>query len=200
MTTASQRKVGRKIPEYLVKEVLNGVPIHYKGYKAVLRKEKKVEDIMGASGLQIFILRYFTYLLVRQLDENRYFFFTGEGGMHLDHNDNLSGDVMIYEQSKLPVNKIDTHYLDIPPKIDIEIDVNIDTTNFNEYSYINAKTERLISWGVEKVIWILTTSKKVLVAEAGKDWLLIDWSKDIEITDGIQFNVAKYLATSGVEV
>ncbi len=200
MTTASQRKVGRKIPEYLVKEVLNGIPIHYKGYKAVLRKEKKVEDIMGASGLQIFILRYFTYLLVRQLDENWYFFFTGEGGMHLDHNDNLSGDVMIYEQSKLPANKIDTHYLDVPPKIDIEIDVNIDTTNFNEHSYINAKTERLLSWGVEKVIWILTTSKKVLVAEKGKDWLLIDWTKDIEITDGIIFNVAKYLETSGVEV
>lgn len=62
MTTATQRKVARKVPEYLVKEVLNGIPIYiyYKGYKAVLRKEKTLKDIIGASGLQIFILRYFS--------------------------------------------------------------------------------------------------------------------------------------------
>jgi hypothetical protein len=200
MTTATQRKIPRKVPEYLVKEVLDGIPIYYKGYKAVLRKEKTSEDIMGASGLQIFILRYFSYLLIRQLDEEQYYVFTGEGGMHLDLNNNLSGDVMVYEHSRLPVSKIDTHYLDIPPKIDIEIDVNIDTTDFTEQTYIYRKTDRLLSWGVEKVIWVLSASKKVIVAEQGKDWLIVDWSKDIEIIDGIKFNVSQYLEKSGVVI
>ncbi|MEA5458806.1 hypothetical protein VB796_07150 [Arcicella sp. LKC2W] len=198
MTSTAQRKVPRKVPAYLVKEILNGIPIYYKGYKAVLRKEKTLESIMGASGLQVFILRYFTYLLIRQLDENQYFVFTGEGGMHLDVNNNLSGDVMIYEQIKLPISKIDTHYLDVPPKIDIEIDVSIDTTDFTEQTYIYQKTDRLLSWGVEKVIWVLSASKKVIVAEQGKDWLLIDWSKDIEIIDGVKFNISQYLEKSGV--
>jgi Uma2 family endonuclease len=200
MTTATQRKVARKVPEYLVKEVLDGIPIYYKGYKAVLRKEKTLEDFMGASGLQSFILRYFSYLLIRQLDEEQYFVFTGETGMHINTNNNLSGDVMIYEQGKLPTSKIDKHYLDIPPKIDIEIDVNIDTTDFTEQTYIYRKTDRLLSWGVEKVIWVLSESKKVIVAEQGKDWLLIDWSKDIEIIDGIKFNVSQYLEKSGVKL
>jgi hypothetical protein len=198
MTTVKQRKLARKIPEYLVKEVLDGIPIYYKGYKAVLRKEKTLEDFMGASGLQSFILRYFSYLLIRQLDEEQYFVFTGETGMHINTNNNLSGDVMIYEQSKLPTSKIDKHYLDVPPKIDIEIDVNIDTSDFSEQTYIYRKTDRLLSWGVEKVIWVLSESQKIIVAEQGKDWLLIDWSKDIEIIDGIKFNVSQYLEKSGV--
>lgn len=198
MTNVKQRKLARKVPEYLIKEILDGIPIYYKGYKAVLRKEKTLESIMGASGLQIFILRYFSYLLIRQLDESQYYVFTGEGGMHLDLNNNLSGDVMIYEQSKLPTSKIDTNYLDVPPKVDIEIDVSIDTNDFSEQTYIYKKTDRLLSWGVEKVIWVLSASKKVIIAEQGKDWLLVDWSKDIEIINGIKFNISQYLEKSGV--
>lgn len=198
MTNVKQRKLARKVPEYLIKEILDGIPIYYKGYRAVLRKEKTLESIMGASGLQIFILRYFSYLLIRQLDESQYYVFTGEGGMHLDLNNNLSGDVMIYEQSKLPTSKIDTNYLDVPPKVDIEIDVSIDTNDFSEQTYIYKKTDRLLSWGVEKVIWVLSASKKVIIAEQGKDWLLVDWSKDIEIINGIKFNISQYLEKSGV--
>lgn len=198
MTNVKQRKLARKIPEYLVKEVLNGIPIYYKGYKAVLRKEKKLEDIMGTSGLQSFIVSYIYKLLVRQLSDDTYYTLTGETGLHLELNDNLSGDIVLFECNKLPISNIDTHYLNIPPKIDIEIDVNIDTTDFTEQTYIYQKTDRLLSWGVEKVIWVLTASKKVIVAEQGKDWLLIDWSKDIEIIDGIKFNISKYLEKLGV--
>ena len=125
MTTVKQRKLARKIPEYLVKEVLNGIPIHYKGYKAVLRKEKTLEDIMGASGLQSFIVSYIYKLLVRQLSDDMYHILTGETGLHLELNDNLSGDIVLFEYDQLSVKIIDTHYLNIPPKIDIEIDVNI---------------------------------------------------------------------------
>ena len=77
---------------------------------------------------------------------------------------------------------------------------NIDTTDFTEQTYIYRKTDRLLSWGVEKVIWVLSESKKVIVAEQGKDWLLVDWSKDIEIIDGIKFNVSQYLEKSGVKL
>jgi hypothetical protein len=200
MTTAKQKKLARKVPEYLVKEILNGIPIYYKGYKAVLRKEKTLEDIMGASGLQSFIVSYIYKLMVRQLSDDLYHILTGETGLHLKLSDNLSGDIVLYDYDKLPISKIDTHYLSIPPKIDIEIDVNIDTTDFTEQTYIYAKTDRLLSWGVEKVIWVLSASKKVIVAEQGKDWLIVDWSKDIEIIDGVKFNVSQYLEKSGVNL
>ena len=198
MTTATQRKIPRKVPAYLVKEVLDGIPIYYKGYKAVLRKEKRLEDIMGSSGLQSFMVSYIYKLMVRQLSDDMYHILTGETGLHLELNDNLSGDIVLYDYNKIPMSKIDTHYLSIPPKIDIEIDVNIDTTDFTEQTYIYRKTDRLLSWGVEKVIWVLSASKKVILAEKEKDWLIVDWSKDIEIIDGIKFNVSQYLEKSGV--
>ena len=198
MTTATQRKIPRKVPAYLVKEVLDGIPIYYKGYKAVLRKEKRLEDIMGSSGLQSFMVSYIYKLMVRQLSDDIYHILTGETGLHLELNDNLSGDIVLYDYNKIPMSKIDTHYLSIPPKIDIEIDVNIDTTDFTEQTYIYRKTDRLLSWGVEKVIWVLSASKKVILAEKEKDWLIVDWSKDIEIIDGIKFNVSQYLEKSGV--
>ena len=200
MTTVKQRKLARKVPEYLVKEVLNGIPIHYKGYKSVLRKEKTLEDIMGASGLQSFIVSYIYKLLVRQLSDDMYHILTGETGLHLELNDNLSGDIVLFEHGQLSIKNIDTHYLNIPPKIDIEIDVNIDTADFTEQTYIYQKTDRLLSWGVEKVIWVLSESKKVIVAEKDKDWLLIDWSKDIEVIDGVKFNVSQYLEKLGVNL
>lgn len=47
-----------EIPGYLIYETMNGNPIYYKGYKSVLNKTKTIDDIIGSSGLQAFILMY----------------------------------------------------------------------------------------------------------------------------------------------
>jgi Uma2 family endonuclease len=174
------------------------MPVFYKGYKAVLRKEKTIEDIMGGSGLQIFIVRYLFRLLDRNLDDNLFYVFTGEGGLHLSKGNNLSGDVLVFDKQVLTPDLIDTHYLNIPPLIDIEIDVEIDNTTFSDFDYIQRKTVNLLKFGTQKVIWILTKTQKVIVAEPNKDWLMIDWQKDVEITNGITFNVPQYLKKEGV--
>ncbi len=197
MTYSSQRKIP-KVPTYLVKETLDNVPVFYKGYKAVLRKEKTLEDIMGASGLQIFIVRYLFRLLDRNLDDNLFYVFTGEGGLHLSKGTNLSGDVLVFDKQTLTPDLIDTHYLNIPPLIDIEIDVEIDNTTFSDFDYVQRKTDNLLKFGTQKVIWILTKTQKIIVAELNKDWLMIDWQKDVEITNGITFNVPQYLKKEGV--
>lgn len=198
MTYPQQRRIP-KIPEFLVKEILNGLPVYYKGYKSVLRKEKKVEDIMGASGLQIFIISYFSKLLYKKLDDTLYYVFTGEGGIHIDKNNNVSGDILVFEKQKLRPSLIDIHYLNVPPLIDIEIDVQIDNGNFTDFEYIQTKTKNLLAFGVQKVIWVLTKTEQVIVAEPKKDWLLIDWKKDIEILEGIMFNIPAYLEAEGVK-
>jgi Uma2 family endonuclease len=197
MTYSSQRKIP-KVPTYLVKEILDNIPVFYKGYKAVLRKEKTIEDIMGASGLQIFIVRYLFRLLDRNLDDNLFYVFTGEGGLHISKGTNLSGDVLVFDKQTLTPDLIDTHYLNIPPLIDIEIDVEIDNTTFSDFDYIQRKTDNLLKFGTQKVIWILTKTQKIIVAEPNKDWLMINWEKDVEITNGITFNVPQYLKKEGV--
>lgn len=37
----------RKIPDSLVREIIDGKPFYYKGYKDVLRKKKTKEDIIA---------------------------------------------------------------------------------------------------------------------------------------------------------
>jgi Uma2 family endonuclease len=199
MTYSSQRKIS-KVPSYLIKEILDEIPVYYKGYKAVVRKEKTLEDIMGASGLQIFIVRYLFRLLDRNLDENLFYVFTGEGGLHLDKGNNLSGDVLIFEKSTLTPDLIDTHYLNIPPLIDIEVDVEIDNSTFSDFEYIQRKTKKLLDFGTQKVIWILTKTKTIIVAEPNKDWLMIDWAKDVEVINNLNFNIQNYLIKEGINM
>ncbi|MEI7586474.1 Uma2 family endonuclease [Runella sp.] len=199
-TISPKTRKPAKVPEYLIKEVLDGLPVYYKGYKAVLRKEKSLEEIMGASGLQLFIIRYLFRLLDRRLDENLFYVFTGEGGLHIGKGNNVAGDILVYEKQKLTPNFIDEHYLQIPPFINIEIDVEIDNANFTDYEYIDRKTKNLLTFGVQKVLWILTKTKQVIVAEPGQNWLVIDWHKDIEIFDGITFNIPAYLEKEGIPV
>jgi hypothetical protein len=130
------------------------------------------------------------------LSEDEYPILLNETGIHIDTNTNLSGDISIFDASKpLPIN---THYAHQAPLINIEIDVNIALEQEDEKDYIFKKTQKLLDFGVEKVIWILTKSQKVIVATPNENWLIISWDKNIEILRGLHFNVPAYLEKKGV--
>jgi hypothetical protein len=38
----------------------------------------------------------------------------------------------------------------------------------------------------------------ILVAEKGNDWTMFDWDREVEVIDGITFNVAQYLENKGI--
>ena len=46
----------KKIPDFLIREVMDGQPLYYRGYRDVLRKLKTIEDIMPCSTLQATIV------------------------------------------------------------------------------------------------------------------------------------------------
>ena len=52
----NKKKQSRKIPDYLVYEVLNGKKLYRKVYKDVLNQTKTLEEIMGSSSLQGIII------------------------------------------------------------------------------------------------------------------------------------------------
>jgi Uma2 family endonuclease len=189
----------KEIPEALVYEIIDGRKLYYKGYKDVLSKKKKIEDIMGASGLQSFIIQYILKMLFTKVNPDSYYFLTNEVGTHLSKNTNLSGDVYIIEKNKLPASKINVHYLDIPPKIAIEVDIRIDLSDDKDFEYTFTKTQKLLDFGVEKVIWIFSKMNKVVIATKNEDWIVRDWNKDVELIDGQVFNIGEYLKNEGVE-
>lgn len=189
----------RKIPDALIYEIMDGKPVYRKGYRDVLSGKKTTEEIMGSSSLRALIVSYLTILIGKSLDEDRYFALTGEPGVHINHRDNLASDVAIYEQTVLTPEKISKKYADVPARIALEVDVEADVSEMTETGYIRRKTRKLLDFGTEKVIWVLTEAQVVLLATTDRIEL-VDWNRDVEILDGQTFNIGAYLAKKGITV
>lgn len=190
-----------KVPDYLVYEMMDGKPIYYRGYREVLNKTKTLEDIMGSSSLQAVIIEYVLGICYANLDRKIYRLLTNEIGSHLSKKNNLSSDIAIYEKAVLTADKVNKHYADVPAKLIIEVDTDADFENIDPNTYIHKKTQKLLDFGVEKVIWIFTTSQKVMVAERTSDkWYIQNWNHDFELLDDHSFNIAAYLDAEGIEI
>lgn len=194
------QKPRKDIPESLIYEIMDGEPVYYRGYEAVLAGQKTPEEIMGCSSLQSLLVNYFIWLVARHFDETRFTIFANESGLHLDHRNNLSGDFLLYETATLPFDRVGVNYADFPPKIAIEIDTVADFKKFGAFEiYAGKKTKKLLDFGTEKVIWVVSKMRRVWMAERGNaDWVLRDWNLDIELLEGVFFNVGAYLAAKGV--
>jgi hypothetical protein len=197
-TEATRPKRSRRVPKELIWEVLDGQPLYRRGYKDVMRKLKTIEEIMGTSSYQATIVGYIVRLLNRHLDENIYEVWSSEAGLHLKKNDSVSNDIVVY--NIVPADKITTKYADYPAKLVVEVDIEIDPDSMPEIEYLQKKTTKMLEFGVERVVWILTYVKKVIVADRLNDtWLMIDWSSDIELMEGITFNIQAYLQGRGID-
>jgi hypothetical protein len=85
----------------------------------------------------------------------------------------------------------------------IEVDTKADVKDFGDmFSYLSEKTDDLLDSGVEKVLWILTESQKILIAEQGKQWLIAKWDDTISVLEDITINLEELVntLTSGEEV
>lgn len=188
-----------EIPEELVYEMMDGKPIPYRGFEAVLCKEKNPEDIMGSSGLQSVIISAILRHLFQVLPEEKYEMVTNEAGLHLDKNNNLSTDIGIYLSEKLSASALTNHYLKIPPLIAIEIDTKASMISFNNPAdYYHRKTQKLLDFGVEKVIWIFSESRKIMTARSDEDWITADWQKEISLVENLSISLAEILKKRGI--
>lgn len=196
-------KVVSEIPVALVRETIDGIPFYYAGFRSVLNKTKTLEDILADSGLQLFLKRFFFKLLDSGLDALKFVVLMGEVGNHLDHRSNLGLDVAVYDKKILTSDKITTKYIDVAPKIVIEIDVNVEMAEPNENifeEFVLRKVKKLFEFGTEKIVWVFSKSKTVIVARPGGKWDVVDWDQDVELADCIVFNIAKYLEEEGIKI
>lgn len=174
------------IPAELVYEELNGIPFYYRGYKAVMKSEKQLEEIVGYGGLQVFLLNLLADHLRVMLKEYRVL--VGEGGLHAGHKKNLALDLCIYPKASLKFKDLKNQYLDIPPKIVIEVDTKADPDVFQYSTYYPPKTQLLLDFGVEQVLWIFTDAEKIMVAQPEQPWIIVNWKDEIEVL-GHRFSI-----------
>ncbi len=147
---------------------------------------------MGSGLLHAIVLELILEFLFRELKPKGYHILTGEVVFKFAPKSWCNLDIAIYRRGD--IKEISEGFVQTPPRVVIEIDTKADLRKFSTpMEYFHTKTQDLLSAGVEKVIWIFTKEKKIWYAQRGKDWTITDWNKDIEVTEGVKFNLSKLL-------
>ena len=171
----------KRIPKELIYEMAHGEPIYYRDYKKVLSGKKCAEEIMGSSFLQGQLVALIVNILMTKLDLRKYVVVTNELGFIYAPKTWRILDIAIFEKKKVKHEALSTKYVKTAPKIVIEVDTKADVKDFGDmFSYLSEKTDDLLDSGVEKVLWILTESQKILIAEQGKQWIIAKWNDTIK--------------------
>ena len=182
------------IPESLIYEMTDQGPIYYRGYEAYLNGTKTLEEIMGSSILQSFIVTRLSHFITAALiAKNKYVPLSSELGIQLARGKHRAADIAIVRRDQMKKVKDKRKYLGFAPEVVIEVDIKAELKAVDgmadSLGYVNEKTEELFRFGVKKVIWILTDTEKVVVAEAGQPWAFVDWDQDIAVLDNCRVNV-----------
>ena len=176
------------IPKSLIYEMDGDTPIYYAGYREVLIGNKNIDDIMGASGLQSFLVTDITGLLLQAIGR-AYRIGASELGLQLEKG-YRSADIAIFERSQLKSLPTLKKYIPTPPKVVIEVDIKADQSEaVDPTGYFHRKTDQLLAHGVEQVIWIFTETQKVTIARPDRPWLTISWTEPFEVL-GVSIDVA----------
>ncbi len=180
----------RHIPNALIYELVGGAPIFYHGYKAYLNGDKTMEELMGSGYLQVFLIMAIIKHLLSEMPD-AYQVFTNEIGIILKKGDWRALDIAIYRKDALKDVPLENKYLQIPPEVAIEIDTKADLENFTTaMDYVHKKTDDLLSFGIRKVIWIFTNSRKVMAAGVGEKWVTMGWDEPVQVINDIELNLA----------
>ena len=184
--------VVQTIPESLIYEVTDDGPIYYQGYRDYLDGAKTLEEIMGSSILQSSMVTDLVYALISGLDK-KHRVLSSELGIQLAKGKYRAADIAIVRRDQMASVQDKRKYLGFPPEVVIEVDIKADLEAIDglqdSLGYVDAKTEELFDFVVKKVVWVLTETKKVIVAEAGQPWTVVDWQKDILILEACRINV-----------
>lgn len=181
------------IPEKLVYEELNGRKLYRKDYKKFLNHTKTIEEIMGCSSLQAAIVSVLLSYLYRNVEDEGYEIMTNEAGLHISLGNNLSSDIILYRTEDFLKYRLDDHYFNVSPKMVIEVDIKIEVEDVDALEYWTEKTETLFSFGVEKVIWVFSEDRKIILAEPHKEWIEGNWTEDFELIPNHIVNIEKMI-------
>ena len=189
----------RPIPESFAHEKINGIPIYYHGFQEVVNGAKQAEEIMGSSFLQSVLISRIIRFLMAHLP-TCYEVLTNELGLQFSKGNWCAADIAIYAAAQLQQIPLHNKYLNIPPKVVIEIDTKAEPAQFlTMMDYYYTKTDALLDFGVEKIVWISTDARKVMIAEPHKDWITRNWDQEIPIFENVALNLTELLSENRIE-
>ena len=196
MKTTEQRTTAalQQIPKELIYEMRRGKPIYYRDYQKMTVQEKSMEEIMGSSALQSGLIALIIGFLAGKLDLRQYVVMTNELGFFYSKKSWRALDIAIFRRADIKAELHSTTYVKTAPKIVIEVDTKAEVKEHGDlFGYLTEKTEDLLTAGVERVIWILTETRKVVVAEPNTPWLLAKWSDSIPVVDDVTMQINQFM-------
>ncbi len=199
-TAIKAENTATDIPDFLVYEELNGQKLYRKGYKQYLNQTKTIEEIKTSVSFQGIITSVLLNYLYKNVDENEFETFANNVGLYVSLGNNLSSDIILYNAEDARQYQYDDHYFNVAPKMVIEVDIKIELENIYSVDYWTKKTQTLFDFGVEKVLWIFSEDKKIILAEPNKDWIVRDWTKDFELLPNHVINIQNMIEKKGYKI
>jgi Uma2 family endonuclease len=147
--------------------------------------------------LQAAIVSVLLSYLYRNIEDEGYEIMTNEAGLHIALGNNLSSDIILYNSVDFLKYRLDEHYFNVAPKLVIEVDIKVELEDMSSVEYWTKKTQTLFGFGVEKVIWVFSEDKKIILAEPNKDWIVRDWTKDFEFMPNHIINIQSMIEKKG---
>ena len=186
METVVKEK-NRKLLEVLTYEVVDGKPIYYKGYKDVLEGKKQPEEVMASSYLQGKIAALLVAKLFNELSQKGYVITTNETGVKTKRG-YRAVDIGIFREVGIEEEEVISP---IPPLVSVEIDVKAELEDMTFMEYVEEKVKDLFEVGTQKVIWILTKPRVVMVFEKNKEGKILTWDDEVEVLEGVKFKLSE---------
>lgn len=192
------------IPQSLLHEEFGGRKYYRRGYREVLLGLKDESEILGNSVLVGLITSAILFDLQERLPKKKYWILVNEAGQYFDGGDTFVNDLAIIAKDKIK-DTLSTKSNDVPPRFVIEMDVSVDPKDYSnesdsgsEVAYMLEKSERLLKFGVEGVAWVLSKSRKILLALPGQRPQFFDWTEEVPLFDGHTFCLQRILEEDGI--
>jgi Uma2 family endonuclease len=183
-------QTAQSVPSAYIYEMVDGQPIYYRGYQEGVYGQDSHEASMGSSFWQSDIITQVVIFLGKKVSD-QYKILTNEVGIQCAANSWRAADIAIVSSEALKRQRDRHKYLEIAPEVVIEIDTKADPEQVPDaLNYVHQKTDQLLAFGVKKIIWIFTSSEKVMVAEAGSPWQTLSWEQDIHVIEQISVTIS----------
>jgi hypothetical protein len=155
---------------------------------------------MGAGPIHAVLSGYFYALLIENTDKEKYWILSGETGLKIEKRNIYSLDLAVYLKEKVAGNVISSGHINVAPELVIKINIPVETNQVVEDEHIFIKIQRLLYLGVQKIIWVFSKTKMVLVAEPSSPWQMYSWHTSLELLDKIEFNLNNYCTEVGLQI
>ncbi len=181
--------------------MIDGVRFYYPGFRQAIKNKKNHESVMADSFLQSFLKNLIGDFLKSKIDKKTWMVLVGETGSHINLNNNLGMDIVIFDRTEALKQRNLLNYSNIPPNLVIEIDVNVVLPDPNSdlfQEYVVPKINRLFDFGTKKVVWVFTKSKKILSATPGQPWQFFDLGQEIPMMETVTMNLQNLMDEEGI--